>query len=35
MPVDLFACSAMKRIESKTYVLSAAISLSTDQHQTS
>ena len=34
MPVDLFACSAMKRIQSKTYVLSAAISLSMDHHQT-
>ena len=28
MPIDLFACGAMKRIESNTYVLSAAISLS-------
>ena len=34
MPIDLFACGAMKRIESNTYVLSAAISLSTDQHKT-
>ena len=34
MPVDLFACNAMKRIESKTYVLSAAVSLSIDHHRT-
>lgn len=34
MPIDTFACQCMDRIESKTYALSAAISLSSDQHRT-
>ena len=34
MPIDVFVCQTMDRIDSKTYTLSAAISLSSDQHRT-
>ena len=34
MPIDVFVCQCMDRIEAKTYTLSAAISLSSDQHRT-